>query len=143
MNCKKCGTEVREEALFCFNCGEKIEKDETFNIENKPVNKSKTALICGIIGSVLPLIFPFVYLVLLIGIVIKVITGSAIGYELPFVIAISVIYLPTPLALGIVAIIKSKDPNAVAKSAAKVFGVIAIVLWGLNIVLVISSLFSN
>jgi Mn2+/Fe2+ NRAMP family transporter len=80
---------------------------------------------------------------LLIGIVIKVITGSAIGYELPFVIAISVIYLPTPLALGIVAIIKSKDPNAVAKSAAKVFGVIAIVLWGLNIVLVISSLFSN
>ncbi|MGI6210639.1 MAG: zinc-ribbon domain-containing protein [Bacilli bacterium] len=143
MNCKKCGTEVREDALFCFNCGEKIEKDETFNIENKPVNKSKTALICGIIGSVLPLIFPFVYLVLLIGIVIKVIAGSAIGYELPFVIAISVIYLPTPLALGIVAIIKSKDPNAVAKSAAKVFGVIAIVLWGLNIVLVISSLFSN
>ena len=143
MNCKKCGTEVREDALFCFNCGEKIEKDETFNIENKSVNKSKTALVCGIIGSVLPLIFPFVYLVLLIGIVIKVIAGSAIGYELPFVIAISVIYLPTPLALGIVAIIKSKDPNAVAKSAAKVFGVIAIVLWGLNIVLVISSLFSN
>jgi len=51
--------------------------------------------------------------------------------------------LPTPLALGIVAITKSKDPNTAAKSAAKVFGVIAILLWGLNLVMVIASLFSN
>jgi hypothetical protein len=143
MNCKKCGTELREDALFCFNCGEKVEKDETFNIENKPVKKSKTALVCGIIGSILPLIFPFIYLVLLIGVAIKLATESVVGYELPFVIAISAIYLPTPLALGIVAITKSKDPNTAAKSAAKVFGVIAILLWGLNLVMVIASLFSN
>ena len=57
--------------------------------------------------------------------------------------AILAIYLPTPLALGIIAITKSKAPNTAAKSAAKVFGIIAIMLWGLNIVLVIASLFSN
>ena len=79
MNCKKCGAEIREDALFCSKCGEKIKKDETLKIENKPVKKSKTALFCGIIGTVLPLIFPFVYLVLLIGIVIKVATGSDWG----------------------------------------------------------------
>lgn len=143
MNCKKCGAEIREDALFCSKCGEKIKKDETLKIENKPVKKSKTALVCGIIGTVLPLIFPFVYLVLLIGLVIKVATGSALGYEGPFVMAILSIYLPTPLALGIIAITKSKTPNTAAKSAAKVFGIIAIILWGLNIVLVIASLFSN
>jgi len=37
--CNACGSEVRDESLFCYNCGERVRSDEPLAEANAPIEK--------------------------------------------------------------------------------------------------------
>ena len=67
MYCRKCGTKLPDDALFCVNCGEKVvqNKDILANSTNEKNDTSNTnvyiigLVILAIISFVKPDIYPF------------------------------------------------------------------------------------
>jgi hypothetical protein len=37
--CEACGSDVRDESLFCYNCGERVRADESAVVSKKPEDK--------------------------------------------------------------------------------------------------------
>ena len=72
MFCKKCGSEINDDAVVCINCGCAVKDD--FNAEQQPVKKKINVLcLLGFIFSLISLIFYHFGLVPVAGLVLSII----------------------------------------------------------------------